>query len=153
MKIYIASDHGGYQLKSELISFLSDANYVVEDMGPFEFNSLDDYTDFVFPLAEKVARSKTDLGIVLGRSGNGEAIAANKVKGIRAAVCLNEKMAKKAREDNNANILSMGSDFIDIKKAKRVVSVFVDTEFSALDRHERRLKKISLYEAGLLKGK
>jgi len=153
MKIYIASDHGGYQLKNELKSFLSDANYIVKDMGPFELNPLDDYTDFVFPLAERVARSKADLGIVLGRSGNGEAIAANKVKGIRAAVCLNEIMAKKAREDNNANILSMGSDFIDVKKAGKIASVFIETEFTGLDRHERRLKKISLYETGLIKEK
>ncbi|OGM11986.1 hypothetical protein A2Z22_04875 [Candidatus Woesebacteria bacterium RBG_16_34_12] len=147
MKIYIASDHGGYQLKGELKDHLTSLGYAVEDIGAFRLNPLDDYTDFVFPLAEKVGQSGTSLGVVVGRSGNGEAIAANKVKGVRAAVCLNEAMAQKSREHNNANILALGSDFIDLETAKKIVNAFLETTYPALERHQRRLDKIAEYES------
>lgn len=148
MKVYIASDHGGYQLKSELKSHLTSLGYVAEDMGAHRLNPLDDYTDFIFPLAEKVAQSGTSLGIILGRTGNGEAMAANKVKGIRAALCMNEAMARKAREHQNANILSLGSDFLDLESAKKIVDAFLETKYPKLGRHARRIKKIAEYENG-----
>jgi ribose 5-phosphate isomerase B len=147
MNIYIAADHGGYELKKELVKYLQEKGYVIEDLGNKENDSQDDYPDFIFPLAEKVAKEMGVTGIILGRSGNGEAIAANKVKGIRAAVCLNEKMAKKAREDNDANVLSLGADYIDLDTAKKIADTFLETFFSKEEKHKRRVNKITSYES------
>ncbi len=147
MKTYIAADHGGYELKQELVKYLQEKGYVIEDMGNKEHDPQDDYPDFVFPLAEKVAKEMEATGIILGRSGNGEAIAANKVKGIRAAVCINVKMAKKAREDNGANILSLGADYVDIDTAKKITDVFLETFSSKEEKHKRRVNKITSYES------
>jgi ribose 5-phosphate isomerase B len=147
MKIYIASDHGGYELKKELVNYLQEKGYTIEDMGNKKEDSQDDYPDFILPLAEKVAKEMGATGIILGRSGNGEAIAANKVKGIRAAVCLNVKMAKMAREHNDANILSLGADYVDLKTAKTIVDTFLETFFSKEEKHKRRVNKITSYES------
>jgi ribose 5-phosphate isomerase B len=147
MKIYIASDHAGYELKKALIEYLTGKDQEVEDMGNKEHDSDDDYPDFIMPLAEKVAQDEDSVGIILGLTGNGEAIAANKVKGIRAAVCLNEKMAQKARDHNHANIISLGADYLDIEKAEKVVDTFLKTTFSKEERHIRRVEKISSYES------
>lgn len=146
MKVYIASDHGGYKYKEELKEYIRDKGYEVEDMGAHELDPEDDYPDFVIPLALRVAQGKQDLGIVIGRSGNGEQIAANKVKGIRAALCLNDEMAKKAREHNDANVLSLGADYIDLETAKKIAETFLKTPFSEDKRHKMRLDKISKYE-------
>lgn len=146
MKVYIASDHGGFDLKKSLIEFLENLNYQVEDLGSKAKDLQDDYPDFVIPLAEKVVR-ENGLGIIIGRSGVGEAIAANKVKGARAAVCVSEKMARKAREDNQANILSFGADYISLDLAKKIVEIFLKTDFSKADRHVRRIEKIFSYES------
>lgn len=150
MKVYIASDHGGYKYKEELKEYIRDKGFEVEDMGTHELDPKDDYPDFVLPLAEKVAlrraQGENDFGIIFGRSGNGEQIAANKVKGIRAALCLNEQMAQKAREHNDANILSLGADYIDLETAKKIAETFLKTPFSEDKRHKRRLDKISKYE-------
>lgn len=148
MKIYIAADHAGFYLKKSLIQYLEIKGYEVEDCGAFEMDESDDYPDFIIPLATKVARGKpVTLGIVIGGSGNGEAIAANKVKGIRCAVYNSGKteIAKLAREHNNANILSLGARFITPDEAKRAVTTFLETEFEG-GRHERRLKKIEEIE-------
>jgi ribose 5-phosphate isomerase B len=146
MKIYFASDHGGFELKGKLMGYLKGLSYQVEDLGNSKLDSQDDYPDFMIPLAEKVV-SENGLGIIIGRSGNGEAMAANKVKGARAAVCVNEIMAQKARGDNNANILSIGADYVDFDQAKKITEAFLKTEFSKADRHVRRIKKISSYES------
>jgi ribose 5-phosphate isomerase B len=116
-------------------------------MGNKKEDPQDDYPDFILPLAEKVAKEMGATGIILGRSGNGEAIAANKVKGIRAAVCLNVKMAKMAREHNDANILSLGADYVDLKTAKAIVDTFLETFFSKEEKHKRRVNKITSYES------
>ncbi len=147
MNIYIASDHGGYELKKELVNYLQEKGYTIEDVGNKKEDPQDDYPDFILPLAEKVAKEMGATGIILGRSGNGEAIAANKVKGIRAAVCLNVKMAKMAREHNDANILSLGADYIDLKTAKVIVDTFLETFFSKEEKHKRRVNKITSYES------
>lgn len=146
MKVYITSDHGGFDLKKSLIEFLKNLDYQVEDLGNEVKDPQDDYPDFVIPLAEKVVKEGA-WGVIIGRSGNGEAIAANKVKGARAAVCVSEKMAQKAREDNDANVLSIGADYINLDLAKRIVETFLKTEFSKADRHVRRIEKISSYES------
>ena len=151
MRVYVASDHGGFKLKEELKKHLQERGDEVVDVGNTKLDPNDDYPDFILSLAEKVAlrqaQGKPAFGIVLGRSGNGEAIAANKVKGIRAALCLNEIMAQKAREHNDANVLSLGADYIDLETAKKVVETFLETPFSNAKRHARRLDKISSYEA------
>ena len=141
MKVYLGADHGGYFLKEELNKYLASLGVEIEDMGARNLDPNDDYTDFIIPVAQKVAADPESLGIVIGRSGNGEAIAANKIKGIRAAVCLNEDMAAKAKEHNNANILSLGADYISKDQAQNIVKAFLDTPFSFEERHIRRLKK------------
>lgn len=146
MKVYLASDHGGYKYKEELKKYLAEKGYEIEDMGNTELDPKDDYTDFVFPLAVRVSKEEGSRGIVLGRSGNGEQIAANKVKGIRAVLCLSEKMAQKAREHNDANVLSLGADYIDLGTVKKIVGAFLTTPFSGKERHKRRLSKISKYK-------
>lgn len=146
MKVLIAADHGGYELKEELKSYLQERGVEFEDVGNHEFDPNDDYPDFVLPLAERISK-EGGMGIVIGRSGNGEAIAANKVEGIRAALCTNVKLAKKAREDNHANVLSLGADFIDEDTAKEIVDTFLNTEFSKEERHARRVRKITSYES------
>jgi ribose 5-phosphate isomerase B len=151
MQVYIASDHGGYVYKEELKKFLKSKGYEVEDLGNTKLDPKDDYPDFVIPCAEKVATRQAQgekvFGIVIGRSGNGEAMAANKVRGALAAVCTNSQMAKKAREDNNVNILSLGADYISLDDAKREAEVFLTTPFSDKERHSRRLNKVTGYES------
>ena len=146
MKIYIASDHAGYWLKEDIKQDLRSYGHEVVDVGNRHYDPNDDYTDFVLTCAEKVAEDYGSMGIVLGRSGNGEAMAANKVKGIRAVLCLSDDMAKLAREQNNANILALGSEFVDAHKAERIVSIFIDTPFPGEERHTRRIDKITSYE-------
>ena len=140
--IYLGTDHGGYVLKEEIKHWLSENNIEFQDLGAHTLNPEDDYPDFIVPVAQKVAQDPQALGIIIGRSGNGEAIAANKVKGVRAALCLNEEMAKKARQHNNANILSLGADYTTQDEAKKIVKVFIESPFSNEERHIRRLKKI-----------
>jgi ribose 5-phosphate isomerase B len=141
MKIYLGSDHGGFELKERIKKWLVEWGYQVVDKGAFELDNKDDYPDFILPVAEEVARDSQFRGIILGRSGNGEAMLANKVKGIRAALCLTPEMAEKAREHNDANILSIGEDYIEPRLVRRMVKMFLETEFSQEGRHIRRLSK------------
>lgn len=149
MNIYLATDHGGYELKEILKNWLKENGYDTKDLGAFSIDPNDDYPDFIIPLARKVAQEPDGLGIIIGRSGNGEAIAANKIKGIRAAVCLNEEMARKAKQHNNANVLSLGADYISVDEAKNIVKMFLDTPFSNEERHIRRVDKIKKIEEAL----
>lgn len=144
--IYLGADHGGFKLKEELKQFLAERQVETKDLGAFSLDPADDYTEFVIPVARKVTAELGSLGIVIGRSGNGEAIAANKIKGIRAAVCLNPAMAEKTRDHNDANILSLGADYITEEQAREIVQKFIDTPFSNAERHLRRLKKIAELE-------
>jgi ribose 5-phosphate isomerase B len=150
MKVYLGADHGGYRLKEKIKVWLTEWGYDFDDLGAKSLNPNDDYPDFVIPVAEKVAHRQAQgmpsMGIVLGRSGNGEAIAANKVKGVRAALCVSVQMAIKAREHNKANVLSLGEDYIKESDAKKIVKMFFNTKFTGDLRHKRRLKKISEYE-------
>lgn len=146
MKVYLGADHGGYRLKEELKEYLSGLGYEIEDMGAYELDPDDDYPDFIFPVATNVSQNQESMGIVIGLSGNGEAIAANKVNGIRAALCMNENMTKKAREDNDANVLALGADFIDQETAKQITRMFLETPFSGEERHKRRINKIQNYD-------
>ena len=146
MRIYIAADHAGFLLKEQIKQSLREKGHQVEDVGNSKLDTADDYPDFVIPAAEKVAKDSGGMGIVLGRSGNGEVISANKVRGVRAALCLDEEMARLARNDNNANVLALGVNFVDGLKAEKIVEVFLDTPFPEEKRHARRVAKITSYE-------
>jgi ribose 5-phosphate isomerase B len=118
----------------------------VTDHGPYEYDALDDYPDFCIPCAEAVAKDSTSVGIVLGGSGNGEQISANKVKGIRAALVWSLETAKLAREHNNANVISVGQRQHTAQEVKDFIDLFLATKFPGDERHSRRIQKVSNYE-------
>ena len=144
MRVGIGSDHAGFLLKEELKALLVELGHEVRDFGT---NSLDpvDYPDFIVPTAEAVAAGQCDRGIVLGGSGNGEAIAANKVPGIRCSLCWESYTAKVARQHNNANVLSLGARVIGVELAKEIVRVWLVSEYEG-GRHQARLDKIRAIE-------
>ena len=146
--LYISSDHAGFELKAALLKFFQEQQISCEDCGALELNKLDDYPDFIIPCAEKVAANPNSFGIVIGGSGQGEAIAANKVKGDRAALWYGgpKEIITLSKEHNNANILSLGARFITIEEAKEAVNLWLKTKFSGEERHERRIAKINDYE-------
>ena len=146
MRIHIGSDHAGLELKAELIKHLTSSGHEVIDHGPHEYDALDDYPDFCIPAAEAVAIDSASLGIVLGGSGNGEQIAANKVKGIRAALAWSIETAKLAKEHNNANVIAVGGRMHEISFVKEIIDAFISEPFSNDDRHVRRIKKIADFE-------
>ncbi len=146
MRIHIGSDHAGLELKAELIKHLSGNGHDVTDHGPHEYDALDDYPDFCIPAAEAVAKDPSSLGIVLGGSGNGEQIAANKVKGIRAALAWSIETAKLAKEHNNANVIAVGGRMHEISFVKQIIDAFINEPFSNDERHVRRINKISNFE-------
>ena len=147
-KIFIASDHAGYELKNTLVESLNDKGFEVVDKGPEEYQKGDDYPEYIIDAAEAVRDEEDSLGLVLGHSGQGEALAANKVDGVRAAVYYGGKpeVTELSRKHNDANILSLGAGFIDDEEAKREVLKWLETDFTGAERHRRRLKEISLYE-------
>jgi ribose 5-phosphate isomerase B len=146
--IFLGSDHAGFELKEKIKSYLSKSFYGVEDLGPHSFNKEDDYSDFIIPVAEKVAKTKNSFGIILGGSGQGEAIVANKVKGVRAAVFYggDKKILRLSKQHNDANILSLGARFLSEKEALSAVKLWLSAKFSNEPRHKRRIKKIENYE-------
>ena len=146
MRIHIGSDHAGLELKAELIKHLTENGHDVTDHGPHQYDALDDYPDFCIPAAEAVAKDPSSLGIVLGGSGNGEQIAANKVKGIRAALAWSIETAKLARDHNNANVIAVGGRMHEISLVKEIIDTFIASPFSHDERHLRRIKKISEFE-------
>ena len=147
-KIYITSDHAGFKLKEKLKKYLNSKGYTIKDFGPHKYNKNDDYPDFIIPLAKTVSKNKNKdtKGIILGKSGQGEAIAANKVKGIRAVVYYGGSLniIKLSRQHNNSNILSLGAGFLSYQEAVKAVSLWLKTPFSNAPRHKRRLRKIEL---------
>lgn len=146
MKIYVASDHAGFELKEKIKEYLLSKGLETEDLGAFEFDTSDDYPDFISKAAEKVSENPLSKGIVLGKSGAGEEIVANKFKNVRAVIGFNKENVKLAREDNDANVLSLGSQFVNDSKALELVEIFLNTPFSNEERHKRRIKKISNLE-------
>jgi ribose 5-phosphate isomerase B len=146
MQIHIGADHAGLELKAELIAHLKSKGHDVTDHGPYEYDALDDYPDFCIPAAEAVAKDAASLGIVIGGSGNGEQIAANKVKGIRAALAWNITTAKLAREHNNANVIAVGGRMHSIEECKEIIDAYIAEPFSNDERHIRRINKIAAYE-------
>lgn len=145
MKILIASDHAGFELKEQIISYLKTLNYDIEDLGPRRFDPEDDYPDYILPLAKKVAENPLEYkGLVFGGSGTGEAIVANRVSGVRAAIFYggSTEIIRLSREHNDANILSLGARFLNEENAKQAVRLWLDTAFSNHPRHMRRIAKI-----------
>ncbi|MEI7720326.1 MAG: RpiB/LacA/LacB family sugar-phosphate isomerase [bacterium] len=144
MRIYLASDHAGFALKSALIVYLKGEGNEVEDCGPFELNLDDDYPDYCMPLAQKVAQKKDSFGVVIGASGQGEAMAANRVGGARAAVYYGgpSEIITLSREHNDANVLSLGARFLSEDEAKKAVELWLATKFSGDARHVRRIAKL-----------
>jgi len=146
MRIHIGGDHAAFDLHQALLTHLREAGHDVVDHGPFSFDALDDYPVFVLRAAEAVAADAGSLGVVLGGSGNGEQIAANKVSGIRAALAYSAELARLAREHNNAQVVSIGARFTPDDVAKEIVDTFVATNFTDEARHSRRLGMVSAYE-------
>ena len=147
MRIYIGADHAAYELKNRVVDHVRDAGHDPIDCGPHGYDAEDDYPVFVLRAAERVASDTGSLGIVLGGSGNGEQIAANKVKGIRAALAFSDETARLAREHNDANVLSLGARVYDEASALRYVDTFLSTPFSGIERHARRIEILARYEA------
>ena len=139
-KICIASDHAGFNLKESIKDFLINQNISIIDLGPLNDNSVD-YPDYAKKLSNRVKLKKSDIGILICGSGIGMAMSANKIKGIRAAVCYNLKSTRLSRQHNNANIISIGSRLTKKNTALKLVSVFLKTKFEG-GRHLRRVKKI-----------
>lgn len=148
MKIHIGSDHAGLKFKNRVIEYLRAQGHTVEDHGPHVYDALDDYPAFCIPAAEATAKEPGSFGIVLGGSGNGEQMAANKVKGVRAALVWSLDTAKLAREHNDANVISIGGRMHDEEFCLKLVDTFLATPFSGDERHVRRIGLITDYETG-----
>ena len=144
MKVYLSSDHAGFELKKILADFLRGLGHEVEDCGPAVLDAQDDYPDYIEPMAQKVAQNNGSFGIAIGGSGEGEAMSANKVKGARAAEYYggNLDIVKVAREHNDASVLSLGARFINSEHAKEAAALFLSMPFSGEERHARRIKKL-----------
>ncbi len=140
MKIAIASDHAGYEMKVKLLKYLTDKGYQVKDFGPFSAESVD-YPDYGHPLATDVEKGNFDKGITLCGSGNGINITANKHQGIRSALCWTEEISSLARKHNDANICALPARFIQFDLATKIVDIFLNTEFEG-GRHKTRIDKI-----------
>ncbi len=140
MRIALASDHAGYNLKQSVISFLKEKGATVHDFGCYSTESCD-YPDFAHPLAEAVEKSEFDFGITICSTGNGICMTANKHQGIRAALCWEVRLAELARQHNNANVLGLPANFVSEELALRMVETFFTTDFEG-GRHERRVNKI-----------
>jgi ribose 5-phosphate isomerase B len=146
MRVHIGSDHAGYELKNHLASVLRADGHDVVDHGPRVFDPDDDYPVFCIPAALGVVADQGSLGIVIGGSGNGEQIAANKVIGVRAALAYDVETAQLARQHNDANVIAIGARMHDQDGATELVRTFLTTPFSAQERHARRIQQISAYE-------
>lgn len=164
MKVYLATDHAGFELKNKIAEFLKTEGYEAEDCGPFSYDKDDDYPDWISKAAAKVSENPDSFGIVLGGSGQGEAIVANKFKNVRCALFYGPmippvatditgktsddpyEMLRLTREHNNANMLSLGVRFLTKQDAMRAVKLFLGSKYSGEERHERRIKKIKKLE-------
>lgn len=146
MHVYIGSDHAGYELKTRLCEWLGEHGHDVVDCGPEKLDPEDDYPPYCIRVGENVVVHPGSLGIVLGGSGNGEQIAANKVRGVRAALAWSEETAVLARQHNDANVLALGARMVDSDHAVRLVELFLGTPYTGEERHTRRVRMLSEYE-------
>jgi len=144
MKIYLGTDHAGFELKEKIKPFLLEKGYEVKDFGAFSFDGDDDYPDFIRPVAEAVSKDQESRGIIFGGSGQGEAMVANRFSGVRATVYYGgpEDIIRLSREHNDANVLSLGARFLDDEEAFNAVELWLSLPFSGEERHQRRVDKI-----------
>ena len=146
MRVHLGSDHAGFELKSALLARLKELGHKPIDHGPHAYDAQDDYPPYVLAAAAGAAADPASRGIVIGGSGNGEAIAANKVRGIRAALAFSDETARLGREHNNANVLSLGARMYPEADAIRFAEIFLSTDFTGEERHVRRLAMLDDYE-------
>ncbi|MCM2575995.1 ribose-5-phosphate isomerase [Streptomyces meridianus] len=146
MRVYLGSDHAGFELKNHLVEWLEANGHEPVDCGPHIYDAVDDYPPFCLRAAERTAADPDGLGIVIGGSGNGEQIAANKVKGVRAILAWSEQTAALGREHNNANVISIGGRMHTADEATAFVRTFLDTPYSGEERHTRRIDMLTTYE-------
>jgi ribose 5-phosphate isomerase B len=147
MRVYVGSDHAGFELKGKLLAHLAELGHEPVDCGPEAYDAEDDYPPYCLLVGTRVVADPGSFGIVIGGSGNGEAIAANKVKGVRCALAFSDDTATLAREHNDANMLSLGARMYDDATALRFAELFLSTPFSAAERHERRIALLDAYES------
>lgn len=147
MRVYLASDHAGFEFKAVLRDHLTAAGYEVVDVGADTYDALDDYPAFCIDAAERVVADPGSLGVVIGGSGNGEQIAANKVSGVRAALAWSVETARLAREHNDANVVGVGARMHEQAEALAIVDAFLSTAFSRAERHQRRIDQVAAYES------
>jgi ribose 5-phosphate isomerase B len=146
MRVHLGSDHAGLELKDHLVDWLREQGHEPVDHGPFQYDALDDYPVFCLRAAEAVVADAGSLGVVIGGSGNGEQIAANKVRGVRAALAWNDETAALAREHNDANVISVGGRMHTVDEMSRFIGIFVSTDFTGEERHSRRIAMLAEYE-------
>lgn len=146
-KIFLGTDHAGFELKEQLKQFLVEKGFDVVDDGAYSFDKNDDYPDFCGAAAKHVSENPESFGFVFGKSGTGELIVANKVHGVRCGLAVNEENVQLAREHNNANMLSFGSAFANVEQMKNLALLFLNTPFSGEERHKRRIEKIKQIES------
>jgi ribose 5-phosphate isomerase B len=147
MRVYLGSDHAGFELKARLLEHVATLGHEPVDCGAFEFDPEDDYPAPCITAAARTVAEPGSLGIVIGGSGNGEQIAANKVRGVRAALVWSDETARLAREHNDANIISIGARNHAVEDALRFVEIFLATPFSQGERHRRRIAQLAEYES------
>lgn len=153
MKIYFASDHAGFEMKNDLLKFAKELGFVVVDLGPAKLNPNDDYPLEIEKVGMEIFKSPDDRGVVIGGSGQGEAIVANRFPNVRATVYYggNEDILRLSREHNDANILSLGARFLSLEEARSAFKFWIETPFSGDRRHVRRLQEIDEMEESLYK--
>lgn len=147
MRVYLGSDHAGFELKVHLVNHLTKEGHDVVDVGPHAFDPDDDYPAFCLHTGDRVVADEGSLGVVIGGSGNGEQIAANKVAGVRAALAWSIDTAQLAREHNDANIVAVGARQHTLDEATAIVEAFLTTPFSGNERHARRIAQVAGYES------
>lgn len=147
MRVHLGADHAAFELLHDLVGFLEEEGHEVTNHGPHTYDPVDDYPVFVLRAALAVADDPGSLGVVLGGSGNGEQMAANKVTGIRAALCHDDDLARLAREHNDARVISIGGRTTTSRQARSMVRTFLATPFSGDERHARRIAMVTAFEA------
>src|SRR4051794_17957054 len=147
MRVYLGSDHAGFELKNHLVDWLKAAGHDPVDCGPHIYDAQDDYPPFCLRAAERTAADPEALGVVIGGSGNGEQIAANKVKGVRASLAWSEETASLGRQHNNANVISVGGRMHSLAEMTRFIGIFLRTDFTGEARHVRRIEMLADYES------
>jgi ribose 5-phosphate isomerase B len=146
MRVHLGSDHAGLELKEHLVGWLREQGHEPVDHGPFVYDALDDYPVFCLRAAVAVVAEEGSLGVVIGGSGNGEQIAANKVPGVRAALAWSDETATLAREHNDANVISIGGRMHSLEEMTRFIAIFLTTAFTGEERHVRRIAMLADYE-------